>query len=174
MRLPFIRAAAALALIAVAGSIALSSDIKKSGFTPRDKAFYADENTVSFVRPGLAIKIVSAQIAANGTISVDFKVADSKGLGLDRLGVVTPGAVAVSFLAAYIPKGQTQFVSYATRTRSSTDGKTTVVQATSDSGGTYQQVADGEYVYTFATKAPRDLGPHRHAPGRHLREPQPD
>jgi OmcA/MtrC family decaheme c-type cytochrome len=55
---------------------------------------------------------------------------------------------------ASIPKGQTQFNSYATRSRTSTDGKNTVTQATSDSGGTYAQVADGEYVYTFGTKIP--------------------
>jgi OmcA/MtrC family decaheme c-type cytochrome len=133
----------------------LSSAAKTTGFSPRDKAFYADPNVVAFVRPGLTFKIVSARIATDGTITVSFKVTDPKGLGLDRTGVFTPGTVSSSFLVAYIPKGQTQFVSYATRTRNSPDGKP-VLQAGADSGGTYAQTGDGEYTYTFATKAPKD------------------
>ena len=143
------------ALIVLAGAAALSSATKKTGFTPRDKAYYASPNTINFVRPGFTITIVSAKIADDGTASVDFKIADSKGLGLDRLGVASPGSVSLSFLLAYIPKGQSQFVTYATRTRNSTDGKSSVVQSTSDSGGTYTQVADGEYVYTYGVKAPQ-------------------
>ena len=113
----------AVALAVIAGAAVLSSATKKTVFTPRDKAYYADANTISFVRPGLVIKIVSAKIAADGTLSVDYKLTDPKGLGLDRLGVTTPGAISVSFLVTYIPKGQTQFVSYVTRQRTSTDGK---------------------------------------------------
>jgi OmcA/MtrC family decaheme c-type cytochrome len=148
-----------LILAVIAGAAVLYSAENKNGFSPRQKAYYASDSTINFVRPGLNITIVSAKIDANGTASVDFKVTDSKGLGLDRLGVTTPGSLSTSFLISYIPKGQTQFVSYATRTRTSTDGKTSVVQATSDSGGTYQQVADGEYVYTYATKVPASYDP---------------
>jgi OmcA/MtrC family decaheme c-type cytochrome len=142
----------------LAGAVVLPSAVKKTEFTKRDKAYYANPNVVAFVRPGLVFKIVSAKIDTSGTISVDFKVSDPKGLGLDRLGIYTPGAVSTSFLAAYIPKGQTQFVSYATRSRAATSGGN-VTQAAADSGGTYTQVADGEYVYTFATKAPKDWDP---------------
>jgi OmcA/MtrC family decaheme c-type cytochrome len=99
--------------------------------------------------------IVSAKIADDGTLSVDYKLTDPKGLGLDRLGVTTPGAIAPSFLVAYIPKGQTQFVSYITRQRSSADGKITVTQATGENGGVHTKVTDGEYVYTFAAKIPK-------------------
>ena len=65
----------------------LPSATKKTAFTTRDKAFYASPNTINFVRPGFAIKIVSAKIVDDGTASVDFKISDPKGLGLDRLGV---------------------------------------------------------------------------------------
>src|SRR5215471_8640522 len=87
-----------LAVVAGAAALSTANDLKKTGFTPRDKAFYASANTVNFVRPGLTIKIVSANIAADGTATVDFKVTDPKGLGLDRLGVFTPGAITTSFL----------------------------------------------------------------------------
>ena len=143
----------ALALVAITGSVVLMSAPKKTTFTPRDKAYYASEATVNFVRPGLTLKIVSANIAQDGTISVDYKMTDPNGLPLDPAGITTPGAVSVSFLAAYIPKGQTQFYSYTTRIKTSTINKVSATQAGADSGGTTKQVADGEFVYTFKTKA---------------------
>jgi OmcA/MtrC family decaheme c-type cytochrome len=142
----------ALAVL-VSASVALRSEPKKTVFTPRDKAYYASDATVNFVRPGLNFTIVSATIAQDGTISVDYKVQDPKGLPLDTAGITTPGAVSVSFVAAFIPKGQTQFYSYTTRVQTSTITKQSATQASSDSGGTTKQVSDGEYVYTFKTKA---------------------
>src|ERR1039457_5351113 len=162
MRLSYSRAwvgRCAIALAVIAGAAVLYSATRKTAFSPRDKAYYADQNTINFVRPGLSIKIVSAKIAADGTLSVDYKLTDQDGAGLDRLGVTTPGAISPSFLVAYIPKGQTQFTSYVTRQRSSTDGKITVTQATTDSGGAQTQVAIGEYIYTYAAKVPATYDP---------------
>ena len=69
----------ALALVVITGSVVLMSAPKKTVFTPHDKAYYASEATVNFVRPGLTLKIVSANIAQDGTISVDYKITDPKG-----------------------------------------------------------------------------------------------
>jgi OmcA/MtrC family decaheme c-type cytochrome len=126
---------------------------KKLPYTPYEKAYYADPAIVAFVRPELVIKIVSAKIASDGTISVDYKLTDPAGTALDRSGVTTPGPISLSFLAAYIPKGQAQYTSYIVRTATAPSGAT-ATQAAADSGGTTQTVATGEYVYTFATKAP--------------------
>src|SRR4051794_17920576 len=143
-----------VAFTVIAGSLALmSAPPKRTGFTKRDKAYYADPNVVAFVRPGLTISIVSTKIASDGTISVNYKLVDPKGLPLDLTGVQTPGAISVSFIMAYIPKGETQFYSYATRAQTSPITKATAIQAGADSGGTTQTVAIGEYVYTFKTKA---------------------
>src|SRR5690349_11644915 len=101
-----------VAFSVVAGSLALMSAPKKTVFTKRDKAFFADANTVNFVRPGLNITITSAKITSDGTVTVGFKLADPKGLPLDLAGVQTPGAVSVSFCLAYTPKGETHFWSY--------------------------------------------------------------
>ena len=144
------------AILACAAAL-MSASAKKTVFSVWDRAYYADANAVSFVRPGLNIQIVSAKIAADGTTTVDYKLTDPKGLGLDLTGVQTPGAVSVSFVLAYIPKGQTQFLTYATRSRTSADGKTTISVASADSGGKSQQVADGEYVYTFGNKVPANF-----------------
>ena len=143
----------AVGFVAVAGSLLLMSAPKRAGFTVHDRAYYATPQAVTFVRPGLTISIVSASVASDGTISVDYKLADPKGLALDRLGVETPGAVSVSFLAAYIPKGQTQFVDYNTRAQTSPITQVTATQASTDSGGTTTAVATGEYLYTFKQKA---------------------
>jgi OmcA/MtrC family decaheme c-type cytochrome len=141
------------------GSALLTSAQKKSPFTPHDKAYYADPAVVLYIQPGLTIAVVSAKIAANGAISVDYKVADPTGAALDLTGVQTPGVIALSFLAAYIPSGQSQYTSYITRTVAAAVGAATATQATADSGGATQTVALGEYVYTYNTKAPAGFDP---------------
>ena len=142
-----------LLVAGVAGSVVLMSATKDNPFTPYDKAYYADANTINFVRPGLNFTVVSANVAADGTISVRYKITDPKGVALDAAGINTPGAVSVSFIAAYIPKNDTHYVTYTTRSQASTITKVTAFQAGADSGGTTQQVGDGEYIYTFGTKA---------------------
>jgi OmcA/MtrC family decaheme c-type cytochrome len=144
----------AVALVVAVGAAVLLSSSDKPAFTAADKAFYADQNLINFVRPGLVLKIISGEIAADGTMKVRFKLTDPKGLPLDREGITTPGAINVRMLAAYIPKGKTQYVSYATRTQTSPITNRSAVQASTDSGGVFQKVAEGEYIYTFATKAP--------------------
>lgn len=141
-----------LALVVLVGSAALISGTK-GPFTTADKAYYLDENTANFIRPGLVITIESASIASDGTIQTQFKLTDPKGQPLDREGNITPGPVSVSFIAASIPKGQSQYTAYTTRTQTSPITGNSAVQAGSDSGGTFAKIADGEYTYTFKTKA---------------------
>ena len=103
---------------AVAGGLALTlilTAATTSRFSKHEKAFYADANTVAFVRPGLVIAITSAEIATDGTISVVFSLRDPAGAPLDRAGISTPGAIGLNFIAAYIPQGQQQYVDYITR-----------------------------------------------------------
>lgn len=130
---------------------ALSAD-RPQALRPTDKAFYADQAMVNFVRPGFNVTITKAELAADGTLKAWVKLTDSKGAGLDRAGLVTPGTVSVSFLSGYIPADQSQYVSYITRTRTGAAG--TFTQATGESTGTWTAIADGEYTYTFANKVP--------------------
>ncbi|MFN7921691.1 MAG: OmcA/MtrC family decaheme c-type cytochrome [Bryobacteraceae bacterium] len=102
------------------------------------------------------MKVTRAEIATDGTIRAWVQFTDPAGRGLDRLGVQTPGAITVSFLIAYLPADGPQFVSYITRQRVS--GANTATQATGENNGTWQaQTADGEYLYTFASKAPANV-----------------
>jgi OmcA/MtrC family decaheme c-type cytochrome len=94
------------------------------------------------------------KITSDGTITIDYTLTDPNGAPLDRSGVVTPGPISLSFLAAYIPKGQEQYQSYIVRTATAPSGGVTATQAAADSGGTTQTVSTGEYIYTFGTKAP--------------------
>jgi OmcA/MtrC family decaheme c-type cytochrome len=141
-----------LAVLLLVPALILSGD-SEIGYGALSKARYASREVVNFVRPGLTIKINSAEIAADGTISTVFTVTDPKGLPLDRNGVTTPGAVAVSFVAAYIPNGQEQYTAYTTRAASGAAVASTL-QAGADANGTFTAIADGQYRYTFRTKAP--------------------
>jgi OmcA/MtrC family decaheme c-type cytochrome len=130
-------------------------------FSPRDRAASAPAASVQYVNPGLFFSIVSAKIAPDGTISVDYKVFDTgvTGIPLDIAGVLTPGAVSPHYVAAYIPKGQEQYASYITTTATAVSGGATATQAAGDSGGTTTTVATGEYIYTFKNKAPAGFDP---------------
>src|SRR5215813_2965646 len=68
----------------------------------------------SLGKTGVVVKIQSASIAKDGTIQVRATIKDANGNPLDRLGVATPGPVSMSFICAFIPNGQTQYVSYTT------------------------------------------------------------
>ena len=110
---------------------------------------------VNFIRPGITVKIVSASIASDRTITARVNIADPKGLPLDKDGINTPGTVSMSFIVAYIPAGKTQYVSYTTTTAKATlNTNPSQIQAANDSGGTITTNAVGDYTYTFKTKAP--------------------
>ncbi len=141
-----------LAFCLLAPVLIVSGD-SETRYGANSKTRYASDNVVNFVRPGLLIKVSSADVTADGSISTVFTITDPKGLPLDRNGVTTPGAVSVSFVAASIPKGQEQYVAYTTRPASGAVIASTI-QAGADSNGTYATIADGQYRYTFGTKAP--------------------
>ncbi len=127
---------------------------KRPAFGKHDKAYYLPDSVAVFVRPGLVLKILDASIGSDGSIKAHFTITDPKGLPLDMAGVFTPGTVSVSFVAGTIPNGQKQYLSYTFHTVTAATGGATAVQATTDSGGVFTTIAQGEYTYTFKTKVP--------------------
>src|ERR1039457_1407640 len=116
-------------------------------------------STTSLGKTGVVVKIQSAAIAKDGTITARATIVDADGFPLDRLGVATKGPVSMSFIAAYIPAGQTQHSSYTTSVTKPSilpadSGLPSQTQAANDSGGTFATNAIGDYTYTFKTKAP--------------------
>jgi len=142
-----------LALAVVAGAFLLTS-ADGPAFTGQSKAYYLSPAQANFVRPGLVIKITKAEIAADGTIRAWYRLTDPKGVPLDRDGIYSPGTFSTSLIAAYIPKGDWQYIAYTTRVRTSPITGAAATQAGTDSGGRHEKIADGEYLYTFATKVP--------------------
>ena len=96
IKLPAIVTVVAISVIA-AGSTAHI-------FTPQDKAYYADANTLNFVRPGLVLKVTSANVAMMEPSHERISIADPKGYPGSN-GVETPGAVSISCVAALHPEG---------------------------------------------------------------------
>lgn len=142
-----------LILVTLVGAAALVSAPKLS-FNFNQKAYYTDEKTLSFVRPGLVVRVQSVDVATDGTVRARVKFTDPQGVPLDREGIQTPGAISASFILARIPKDQSQYLAYTTRTQNSTITGQSAIQAGTDTGGAWQKVADGEYNYTFGFKLP--------------------
>jgi len=149
-----LRIAAFVALI----SLCLTGQTSKHQYSKRDKAFYADPALVNFVNPGLNITINSASISSSGTITMTYTLTDPSGLPLDAAGVNTAGAISLAYEAAYIPKGQEQYVAYTT---SQATGKVlgTVTRPDFELGSPATQVGPGQYQYTFTAKAPAGFDP---------------
>jgi OmcA/MtrC family decaheme c-type cytochrome len=152
-RKPLLTVASAL-LVPLVVLIAAPSS-KPKGYTGSLSARHPDAAQIAFIRPGIIGKIVSASVAADGTITTRVTITDPKGLPLDKDGIATPGPVSLAFIAAYIPATQTQYTAYTTRVAKSTiNSNPPQNQAGSESNGTFTKNADGDYTYVFKAKAP--------------------
>jgi OmcA/MtrC family decaheme c-type cytochrome len=147
-------ASSALALATITGAAVLVGSAPEPKFTEHNKAYYANSELVAFVRPGLQVKMLSAEVASDRSVKTRIKLTDPKGLPLDLNGVDTPGAIRVLMVIGYIPADGDQYVPYNTRTSTSSITGVTAVQPYYDMNGKFVKVADGTYDYTFATKLP--------------------
>jgi OmcA/MtrC family decaheme c-type cytochrome len=147
-----------LVLLLVAGSVALVGS-NNSPYSPRDKAYWAPKALVDFVNPGLNITINSAKITSAGVISVTYTLTDPTGLPLDASGSTTPGAVSLAYVAAYIPKGQEQYVAYTTSSATGAVLGTIIRPDFEVFEAPAAQVGPGQYTYTFKAQAPAGFDP---------------
>jgi len=120
---------------------------------------HLNASSLDFVTPGLVITINSASISSAGVISVTYTLADPNGLLLDATGATTPGVVSLGYVAAYIPKGQEQYVAYTTEQATGAVLGTITRPFFELGGGTVKSLGSGQYQYTFAAKAPSGFDP---------------
>src|ERR1017187_2263807 len=96
----------ALALVVVAASVLMVSGQNKTTFDAHDKAAYATQAMIQYVNPGLVFSVVSAKIATDGTITVDYKATDPKGLAWIRRGFRPLEPSQTAFWPRIFPKGR--------------------------------------------------------------------
>jgi OmcA/MtrC family decaheme c-type cytochrome len=107
--------------------------------------------------PGLALEILAAEIADDGTATATVKITDAAGVPLDRDGLFTEGEVSISLILSWLDETQPgeadAYTAYTTREQTSPITGDTAIQAAADDGGTFEEigVGDGTYLYTFAT-----------------------
>jgi OmcA/MtrC family decaheme c-type cytochrome len=129
-----------------------------AGYTPKDAEFYLTPEQIQYIRPGFNIAINSVTIGADNKPVVDLSFTDDFGQPLDRLGNVTPGALSVSFVIAWLNPDTLDYTSYITTVAKAAPPSTmvgnTATQATSDSGGTWTDIALGHSTYKFGKALP--------------------
>ncbi len=149
-------------LLLMAGSVALVGSSKKP-YSIHEKAYYADQALVQFVRPGLNITINSAQISSSGQISVIYTLSDPMELPLDASGQATPGVITLAYVAAYIPAGKEQYVAITTEQATGKALGTITrpfFEIPAFGGGTpAMSLGSGQYKYTFTATAPSGFDP---------------
>jgi len=140
-----------------AGSGALVGG-SKSPDSPGHKV-HANQVAIDFVLPGLNITINSASISSAGVISVTYTLTDPTGLPLDAAGATTPGVISLAYVAAYIPKGQEQYVAYTTASATGAVLGTITRPDFEVFTAPATQIGPGQYTYTFVAKAPAGFDP---------------
>lgn len=137
-----------------------STPTKASAYSPSQIEAYLSEDTIAYIRPGLKIKVNSVTINADRKLVVDVSFTDDFDQPVDRLGKVTPGPISASFLIAWWDPVRRHYTSYITRTvtspATSPKPNVTAKQATTDSGGTWQDLETGHSKYTFGNALPAD------------------
>jgi OmcA/MtrC family decaheme c-type cytochrome len=151
----------ALVLVSVFCILAVASAADRPAKQNKDyRPMAAAAAPFPFVTTGVVVKIKSASIAKDGTITARFTVTDVNKNGIDLSGVYSPGDLSLAFVAAYIPNGKTQYTAYTTSlTKATSNSNPSQTEAGTDSHGTTTLVdaVTGTYDYVFGTKAPANF-----------------
>ena len=140
-----------------AGRHPASSDaqlVASHDYTKHQVEFYLTDEEKSYSRPGLTVEIVNVEIPADRYPVVELRFIDDFGMPLDREGVLTPGEIRASFVIAWYDGDLRQYTAYTTRVQTSPITGVSEEQASSDSGGSWQDVEVGHAFYTFGTQLP--------------------
>jgi OmcA/MtrC family decaheme c-type cytochrome len=120
---------------------------------------YWSKEQLQWIRPGLEVTVESVTVPASRKPVVELRFADDLGQPLDRAGVITPGAISFSFILSWYDAEHRDYVAYTTRAQTSPITGDTAMQASTDSGGTIEDLEMGRLRYTFGTEMPADHDP---------------
>jgi len=123
-------------------------------YTKKQAEYYLSDDDLKYIRPGLNIEVVSVDIPADRRPVVELSFTDDLGQPLDRAGILTPGPISMSFILSWYNAGLRDYVAYTTRPQTSPITGETAVQASSDSGGSFEDLEMGRARYTFGTELP--------------------
>ena len=119
-----------------------------------------DANTISYIRPGIVVKVVSAAIAKDGTITPVSRSPIPRACRSIWTASPPPAPSHCASSRPIFRPGKKQYVSYTTTVLKATlNTNPSQTQAATDSGGTFTKNAEGDYTYTFKTKAPTTFDP---------------
>jgi OmcA/MtrC family decaheme c-type cytochrome len=114
------------------------------------KEAYLSPEALTYIRPGLHVRITSVTNVAPGKNPVvEILMTDDLGAPLDRNGVLTPGAIGAEFVLGQWSPDDYDYVNLTT-----VPFAPGVVYPLHDVGGTWTDVAVGDSRYTFATTLP--------------------
>ena len=128
-------------------------------YTKAQAEYYLSAKDMQWIRPGLNLTVDSVEIPADRHAVVELSFADDLGQPLDRAGVLTPGAISMSFILSWYDAEHRNFVTYTTRPQTSPITGDTAIQASTDSGGSFEDLEMGRVRYTFGTELPSGYDP---------------
>jgi OmcA/MtrC family decaheme c-type cytochrome len=129
-----------------------ASDVPVAYASSQKEAFLAPD-VLTYIRPGLNIKVASVTNVAPGKSPViEILMTDDLGGPLDRTGVLTPGTIGVEFVLAQWNASDYEYINLTTVAFG--PGLTYPLH---DTGGTWTDVAVGDSTYTFVTKLPANF-----------------
>ena len=110
-----------------------------------DKEFYLASDQISYVRPGLVVKINSVTDMAPGKKPVvDLNIMDDFGNPLDRTGATTPGVISLRFVPAVWDAAAFSY----------NDLIVSGINPSRDTNGTWTTLDIGHYTYKFSATLP--------------------
>lgn len=117
---------------------------------------YLESSKSEYIRPGFNLALEDLQISQDGHVTVTLRMTDDLGQPLDRAGLKTPGSISISFVLAAYDGLTRNYTAYTARVSTSPINGNSAVQATSDSGGSWQDLEQGLATYTLGTTIPAD------------------
>jgi OmcA/MtrC family decaheme c-type cytochrome len=123
-------------------------------YTKNQAEYYLSEKQLQYIRPGIHVSVEDVSIPADRHPVVEISFTDDMGAPLDREGIETPGPISFSYILSWYDADRRDYVAYTTRAQTSPITGDTADQASTDQGGTTEDLEMGRIRYIFGTQLP--------------------